>query len=267
MVGELLEELSSFSGREEGLRGIGRYSLYDTVFYRSSDFSHSKRVAWLVGSIEPLLREKMKEGFDLKRALALALVHDDAELITGDYQAATKSKMNAVELAALKDEEMRAIHSLAMRFPKTIGGHVYEELLQDIVELSTPEAQVAKFLDRFDAQGEALHEMYGGNTCIIKRVTNEYGVMPLPFEFYRDALPKMLQSYEHMCTLGGAHPFFRVVEERDWDELVPKRQPHTRESLSQKTGHAQYDGWVEVVLDSGDAEEIANLHTQKEFLP
>lgn len=265
-VDELQQELATFPGREEGLRTIGRYRMYGTMFYRSSDYSHSKRIAWLVEAVEPVLTEKFGDAFDMKRALVLALVHDDAELITGDHQAAEKSAMSKEALAALDGEEMRATEALSKKFPRTLGGYVYREMLEDMMEKNSKEAQVAKFLDRFDAQGEAWHEMFGGNTCITTRVKNGYGELPLPFELYARLLPDMLRSYEYMNMLAGSHPFFSAPEHMDWSAIAAVSRPHTQESLPIPTGHLQYDMWKQVVLDSGDAEEVANLYTQKEFL-
>jgi 5'-deoxynucleotidase YfbR-like HD superfamily hydrolase len=139
-----------------------RYSLYAPVYYRSSDFLHSKRVAWLVESVEPIITEGLP-NFDIARAVATALVHDDAELLVGDIQAGNKGKMSKEELQAIDDAERKAIDALAEKFPKTLGGYNYKEMLEDVLDFTTPEAQVVKYLDRFDALGEALHELYAGS--------------------------------------------------------------------------------------------------------
>lgn len=264
-VAALLEELSHFPGREEGLRKIKRFTLYSTVFYRFSDFSHSKRVAWHVATIQPLLKQAHPD-LDIDKALAIALVHDDAELITGDYQAGNKSKMTSEQLATLDQEERDAVAELAKRFPKTIGGYVYQDLLLDAMELASKEAQIAKYLDRQDALGETLHELYGGNVTWTINVVNEFGTIPTPFEFYLDKQPKMIDRHESLMVLRDKHPFFATPEQRDWKAVVPTRAPHTKESLPEFAGHPQYDAWRQMVLQSGDSEEIENLYTQREFI-
>jgi len=266
IIAELLQELSLFPGREEALRTIKRYSLYKTFFYRSSDYSHSKRVAWLIEDAAPAITERLGSNFDFKKALAIGLVHDDAEIVTGDYQAATKHNMSKEKLAELAAEERKAITELASRFPTTLGGYRYEDLMLEVLDLPTPESQVAKFLDRFDAQGEAWHELFAGNISVTERVTNEYGENLLPYEYYAIALPRMLESYEYMRKLQGCHVFFATPELRDWPAIVKDQRPHTRESLAVPTGHTQYDEWKNAVLTFGDSEEIKNLYTQQEFL-
>ncbi len=265
MVSELLNELADFPGREEGLRKIKRFTLYSTVFYRFSDFSHSKRVAWHAASIESLLLQ-VHPGFDIKRALAIALVHDDAELITGDYQAGNKSKMTKEQLDALDQEERVAVATLAERFPKTVGGFLYKELLEDVMELRTKEAQVVKYLDRQDALGETLHELYGGNTTWTVNVVNEFGTIPTPFEFYLDKQPKMIEKHASLVALKDKHPFFMTPMQMDWKRFVPTQRPHTPTSICSLTGHPQYDAWRQVVIGSGDSEEIENLYTQRELI-
>jgi hypothetical protein len=262
---ELLAELSAFPGREEGLRTIKRFTLYDTVFYRFSDFSHSKRIAWQLEDMADLLKS-VHLDFDLTRALAIALVHDDAELVTGDYQAGNKSKMTLEQLAAIEQEEFEAIKTLAARFPKTIGGYVYQELLEDVVVLNSKEAQVAKYLDRHDALGETLHELYGGNKTFTINVVNEFGTIPTPFDFYYEKQPSMIEKYPALLALRDKHVCFELPERRDWSTLVFSQKPHTSESIRMPTGHPQYDEWKRVVLASGNGEEIENLYTQREFL-
>lgn len=264
-VRELLDELSAFSGREEGLRRIKRYHIYKTLFYRSSDYSHSKRVAWHVVSLAPAITKHLPQ-FDARRALALALVHDDAELMTGDHQAGNKKNMTPEQLAALNEQERVAIGELASRFPATVGGYSYREMLEDILDIQSVEAQVVKYLDRTDAMGEALHELYAGNVCMNTNVTTEYGLITLPFQSYYEMLPKMIERYEPLGVLRGSHVFFDVPEQRDWTAIVSAGVPHTRESLGTPSGHPQYDAWKRSVLAAQDSEEIKNLYTQVEFL-
>ncbi|HVV15323.1 MAG TPA: YfbR-like 5'-deoxynucleotidase [Candidatus Paceibacterota bacterium] len=264
-VSDLLAELSLFPGREDGLRKIKRYSNEKVAFYRSSDFSHSKRVAWLVYSLIPLLSE-VDKTFDIGRAVAMALVHDDAELITGDHQAGNKSKMTKEQLAAIADEEREAIAALAKRYPKTLGGYVYQDLVQDLADLKNSEAHFVKYFDRFDALGETYHELFAGNVVWTQNVVNEWGIIPTPFMYYYDRLPPMVEKYPILTALKGKHVFFDVPEAREWESFVLTRQPHTKDSILASTGHRQYDAWRSVVIDSADQEEIANLYSQQEYL-
>lgn len=243
-----------------------RYHIYKNFYYRSSDFSHDKRVAWLLQSITPLLQELLGTSFNSERALAMALVHDDDELIVGDYQAGEKSKMTSEQLAHIKKEEQEAIVRLAEKFPKQVGGFAYLDLLTDVLEIQSPEAQVVKYLDRFDAMGEALHELYAGNACVNTNVTTEYGLITLPFQSYYEMLPKMIEKHSTLGQLKNKHVFFELPQQGDWHSVVVEGKPHTKESLTVPTGHPQYDAWKQVMLEQGDDEEIENLYTQREFI-
>lgn len=264
MIPQLLQELDVFEGREEGLRGIMRYSLYSTVYYRSSDFTHSKRVAWLVESLEPIITEKLP-NFDMVRAVATALAHDDAELLIGDIQAGNKGKMSKEELQAIDDAERKAIDALADKFPKTLGGYNYKDMLEDVLDFTTPEAQVVKYIDRFDALGEALHELYAGNVVMNTPVVNEYGTIPTPFEYYYTKLPQMMEQYQALGALKNTHPFFEIAEVKDWARVVAESRPHTKESFAAPAGHKQYDVWKKVLLENADEETLNDLLIQKEF--
>jgi len=73
-----------FDGREQALRGILRYSLYQPVFYRSSVYDHSLRVSWMIQTLAPVMSST--ESIDVDRFTFLALVHDDIEMVIGDIQ-------------------------------------------------------------------------------------------------------------------------------------------------------------------------------------
>jgi len=220
----LLEELKSFHGREERLRRIMRYSMYSVMFYRSSVYAHEKRVAWLVESQAPLL-EKSFLTFDVRRSIALALIHDDPEIVTGDTQAGYKRQMREGELEALEEEERAAIDKLAQESPKTLSGYSYRDLLLEILELTSTEARVAKYLDRFDAFGEALHDIYAGNSVLTVSVVTDKGPIPIPPHFYREALPVMQMKFKELGALKDTHLFFSepiVVEKLTPRSVFPQ---------------------------------------------
>jgi 5'-deoxynucleotidase YfbR-like HD superfamily hydrolase len=265
LVSELLAELSTFPGREEGLRKVDRWHINRPMFYRPNLFSHSKKVAWLVSEILPFAERILGNTFDSKRALAIALVHDDAELVTGDYQAGDKANMTKEQLAALDREEREAIETLATRFPKTIGGYNYRELLLDILDMTTPEARVAKYLDRFDGFGEGLHEVYAGNTRFTVPTKTEYGMAPQFYTLNVSLREKMMEKYPELEKTKNKHLFFEFPRDIDCGEVVKGRIPYTQTSLTEPVEFPQYDEWKKVILASGDSEEIKNLYTQREF--
>ncbi|MCC2631215.1 MAG: hypothetical protein K0S38_1024, partial [Candidatus Paceibacter sp.] len=68
--------------REEKLKAINRYSLFEKMMYRSSVWNHTHRVLWLAEELIPIAVKYVK--LDANKVRVLALVHDDEEMITGD---------------------------------------------------------------------------------------------------------------------------------------------------------------------------------------
>jgi hypothetical protein len=88
---------TDFTGREEALRNITRWSIQPVMFYRSNLFTHAKRVHGAVCAATPPARTLLP-GFDARRAEILACMHDDIEIIIGDIQAGNKLKMSKEQL-------------------------------------------------------------------------------------------------------------------------------------------------------------------------
>lgn len=263
IVSSLLEELSAFAGREEALRKEFRWKNRTPMFYRPHLHTHGKHVAWLVQDVVPTIKAR-GESFDEKLAYALSLVHDDPEIVTGDYAAGDKARMSKDQLQAIADEEMNAIDELAARYPKTIGGFSYRDLLVDMVQLTTKEAQVAKLMDRFDGWGEGLHEIYAGNKAFVGPIVNEYGVTPRFGELNIQLREGMFAKLPYLQSLRDSHVLMQIDALPDMEALCSVGTPHTRDSLEQEAGYPQYDAWLKVMLASSDAEEIENLHTKRE---
>jgi len=90
----LKADFDGFYGREEKLKGILRYNMErrTPMFYRTNLLLHCQRVNLLVEDILEIVSESC-ENFNSDKALTLALVHDDAEIVTGDVQLYYKEKM------------------------------------------------------------------------------------------------------------------------------------------------------------------------------
>lgn len=194
-----------FDGRDADLRSVTRYSMYDIMMYRTNLYTHSHRTAALVRAINSHALSLFK-GYDTKKAELIALVHDDAEIIFGDIQAGNKSKMTPEQLREVHEQEARAIKKIAKRFPKQVGGYVYETLLEEAADYSSLEAQVVCYADKYDALGEAYHEALAGNHYFVTNVVNEYGKIPTPFEYYRDFFGGFLSRFPSLAPLFGVPP-------------------------------------------------------------
>ncbi len=257
----------SFAGRSLALRTVTRYSIFKVMYYRSNLLTHSKRVLWIIQQILPLIETTFTSSVDTTKLQLLALVHDDPEIITGDFQAGNKAKMSNQELAKIVAIEKRAIEELAVRFPFSLLGYPYKNLLTESAEVSSQESKILKYADRFDAFGEALHEIFAGNRTFITPVTNEYGTIDLPTQFY----PRYFNEFKiknpefhALFSKNHHHPFFNPIEPDNLETLVSSGHPHSPTSIIRATFYQPYNFWKETILQSEDHEEIENLYTQKE---
>ncbi len=257
---------NKFVGRDEALKNVKRFSLYPVMYYRSDLYQHSHHVAWLVREINHLAARVLPKNYDMRKAEIMAIVHDDAEIIFGDYQAGNKSKMSQIQLSAIKNQEYRAINELAAKFPKEVGGYNYKQLLTEMVEYSSLEAQIVCFADKYDALGESLHEIYAGNTVYVTPVVNEYGEIPLPTKYYQNYLNNFVVKFpDTKPLLDAAHALFVPVVDRDYRSIAESSQEHTSESVFRVTDDHHYDTWKNIILKYADEELTSALHTQREF--
>lgn len=252
-------DLSAFpKEREEKLRAILRYSLFDVMLYRASVWDHVQRVSWIV---EELARYSADLNIDIERARVLALVHDDAEMITGDYQAGHKAKMSKDELQKLDVEEERAAKKLAATYPKMVHGYEYESLLLHSLRKDCDEALLVMYADKFDAYNETLHEVLAGN----------YGFV-WSLMFYEQWFAKYLSKYPRLHRFAAqTSPFILGGDNRHQPQKVIRAEyvghgtPHTKESVKTPSGFAFYNAWRELILRL-DSRGERFLTEQKEFL-
>lgn len=254
-----------FIGRKERLAAIPRYHVYSPMFYRSSVYDHAVRVHYLLKEALPIVQTAF-EDFDTRRSLALALVHDDWEIVMGDFQAGNKALLSPDQIQDLHAQEIAAIDNIAKQFPEHLGTYRYASLLIEAFETETIESQVVKYLDRFDALGEAMHELFAGNHRFANPVTTAYGTLELPASFY---LKRFNQNQRYYPLLGkllrlNKLPFmesFPTIDER----LIAKQgKPHTETSLLIPKGHPAYDWWIATLIKHLNAEQIRELYEQKE---
>ncbi|HLD70798.1 MAG TPA: YfbR-like 5'-deoxynucleotidase, partial [Negativicutes bacterium] len=156
---QVLKPFPAWRGRK--LRKTKRYVAFDVFYYRSSLWLHHLRVAALVQELAPVILGVWKD-FDIVRAWTGALIHDDHELVIGDIPLFYKEEMTDGEKEALLELEMGAAESLAKKFPKTVNGYNYHELLLGAILKNTREARVVSYLDKLDAYCEASHEFAAG---------------------------------------------------------------------------------------------------------
>ena len=257
---------NQFVGREEALKQVIRYHIYSPMFYRSQLATHAKHVLWLYQTILPLAEQIFGADFDSTKAQLLAVVHDDPETIMGDIVAGHKKKMTMMELAAISEKEQMAIAALAERYPFSILGYNYGDLMREGQALKTPEAKLLKYVDRFDALGEALHELFAGNAAFATSSVHEkFGVIDMPVPFYQEYIVDFLKKNPEFIELfQKPHPLFAPLPFFDTEAVLRSGHPHSLFTLRQPSDFTPYEFWKKTILDSGDEEEIQNLYRQKE---
>ncbi|PIT86651.1 MAG: hypothetical protein COU33_01960, partial [Candidatus Magasanikbacteria bacterium CG10_big_fil_rev_8_21_14_0_10_43_6] len=89
-----------FEGREENLKKIYRFSMFEKFTHRNHLWTHEQRVAYIIKDLFPSIKITLPKA-DRKKAFTLALVHDDAEVLTGDVQFGHKIHMTQEQLKKL----------------------------------------------------------------------------------------------------------------------------------------------------------------------
>ncbi len=245
--------------REIALKNICRYSMFDVFFYRSNLWVHNNRVLWILEEIIPIAKKYFK--FDVEKARILALVHDDAEIITGDIQAGHKALMSKKELAEIAKDERQAVDELVKIYPKTVHGYSYKHLLMHSLKKDCIEAQLVSYADKIDAYCESTHELLAGNITAIRSVM-----------FYTKVRLEFPKKFPQLAQfLLNKESYFIDTESRSLLQVKPKNykglnKPFTKETIRTKTDLLFYNSWKNVVIKKGGKEGLNYLITQKEFL-
>ncbi len=256
------ELFRNFVGRDEALKKVKRYGNYPVVLYRSSLYEHCRRMVFLLQYVE---HEIKAAGLDFDRLIVMAFVHDDVEIVIGDIVAGDKAVMSSAQLQEVADAESRAIDVLGERFPTSVGSYRYADLLHEAHDMKTSEAWLLKYIDRFDAFGEALHEVHAGNATMTESIISQYGKNPTPFDFY----------IEYLSSFSGKNPqlsqffinpvgIFKSPEIVDFLAIARQGKLHAKENFEARSPYEPYWLWKQSVLRFGSAEDINYLLNPRE---
>jgi 5'-deoxynucleotidase YfbR-like HD superfamily hydrolase len=243
--------------RKTALENIYRYDFFDVLLYRSNLWRHNYRVLWLLEEIIPVAKKYLE--FDSEKARTLALVHDDAEIVTGDVQAIVKARMSAEELKELGEQEEKAINNIVTNYPKEINGYSYKSLLEHAAKKDCIEARLVSYVDKVDAHCESLHEVYAGNISLLRSVIFYASTIP-SFPIKYPELKELLSDKSSPLTYlsDQISPF--KIESAKYKNL---NRPHSKESLEINNDYPFYKLWKEIVIRNG---KIDWLLDQKEYL-
>jgi 5'-deoxynucleotidase YfbR-like HD superfamily hydrolase len=242
--------------REEKLKQIYRYSYFDVVYYRSNLWMHTHRVLWLLEELIPIAKKSI--DFDEEKARALALVHDDPEMLTGDIQAIEKQRMTKEQQSKMEENDLRAIDEIAKQYPEFINGYSYRELLRHAAKKDCIEAKLVSYVDKLDAYCESLHDLYAGNLSLLRSVVFYANALPL-FPIKYPELKELLSSKESTLTFLTDQISPGEILFENYKSL---NKPHTKESLLINTDFPFYKTWKHIVIERGRMDWLID---QKEY--
>jgi len=229
-----------FIGREERLQSIIRFNdpTFSVMFYRTNLLIHSSRVYVILEDLIPELVLAYGLILNVKKMLLLALVHDDAEIITGDIQLYRKEQMSPAELADIAAAEAIAIEKLVARWPSHIEEFSYRELLYHALRKDCLEAQLVSYADKVDGFCESLHELHAGN----ERFTR-------PVNLYVRRLKEFSEKFPILRKiLSGKHSLLQTPIHIDAARIIAEAKYHTQESITKRTCSPHYDRWRELTV-------------------
>jgi putative hydrolase of HD superfamily len=118
-----------------------------------SDAEHSWAVALACMLLKSRLEEEFGQKLDGEKMLKMALVHDIAEIKTGDTKTwDTKARVNKEE------KERKAIQGLASKLPEDLREELVD-VWEEVEARESLEAKIVKSIDRFDP---VLHRTFHG---------------------------------------------------------------------------------------------------------
>lgn len=246
-------DFSGFAGRDEKLEKIIRYNMErrTPMFYRTNLLLHSRRVAVLLGDIMDDVTTVYGAEFNSDKALTLALVHDDAEIVTGDVQVYYKDRMSGKELDNVHENELKGIHILCSIWPSEVNGFSYKGLLLNALNKNCLEAQVVSYCDKVDAFCECLHELYACN----KKFQG-------PAKDYIDKIrgfPVKFPSLKKLLFGKLEHSLLTFPKDLDIEKILKEGKFHTIESIGKISGISHYDRWKELTIKNFGEDVLINV--------
>lgn len=124
----------------------------DGLFENNAE--HTYMMMFLAMLLAPHIEEEFAQKLDMKRVYELALVHDVAEIVTGDIP--TWETLSPEVRAEKGKQERFAVEHLLTDVPLDSKNYLLE-LWQESEDRQTLEAKFVKSLDRMDP---ALHRVY-----------------------------------------------------------------------------------------------------------
>jgi hypothetical protein len=250
--------------REEKLKTLLRHDGFEVMYYRPSVFFHTLRVYAMVQRVIPIAEDIFyfsQVPFEGELALAIAMCHDDPEMVTGDPSVIKKDHMSAAQRKELDQKGLEAIDMLATDMPTMFMGYIYKRLLMHAHRKDCIEAQLVKWLDWLDACCEIQHELFAGNMLFVRALMRTVAGTASLKETYPGLAPLLERGDSAFLQVGFDKHVTPFVRSLPYAHLG---KPHTRQSIALATDFPLYNAWRQVVVDDLGEEGIAWLTTQVE---
>lgn len=228
--------------------------MFELFYYRPTLWHHSIRVSLLVNELFDFAKDVMP-GVDWKKAQVMALIHDDAEMITGDVQLGHKQRMTEEQLKAVEKNEEEAIVKLAEIYPKKIAGFEYASMLKNVLYKDTVEAQVVGFVDKMDAYCESLHELFAGNISSLRAVINYVGIL----KDIQKKFPNLKPIFDKPKSFLTTTDFYTDPWRVHAKDYIHLGKPHSPETIHLPTQFILYNKWKQLVIDNLGEEGVSIL--------
>ena len=227
---------------------LGEIERYHTLpmIHRTDNLIHSVRTNWITNFIHNVMA---KNGYDIEcdwdRACMLALVHDDAEIFTGDTPMPKKRNATSRQIRAMEEMEYVAKHRLD-NFAYITGGYPdYRKMLDEASEKQTIESQAVNVADKLDALGEMLHEVRSGNDIFLDVLKG-----------YKPVFDEFLDKYKWWQQLSCEEYFkldkFPTIEQAKSIPLLTEEQCYSKrnieKTLLQRSPIPWYDAWIYITV-------------------
>lgn len=262
-----IQALHRLHERRTALEAITRYHAYAPMWFRTTLWTHTQRVAAIARHVVPRINARVgRRWIDPDFTEAICQTHDDPEILTGDEQAGNKAIMTDAQRRELERREYAAIETLSQRYPRYLGPYNYKALLLASMREDLPENWVRQFADKLDGFGEALHELFAGNLRgFATPVTTRFGRIQLPSDFYIDYFASFAEKYPKLAFLTEGPD--RMLDVRApfnaRDVARQGRFPNTF-SIREPTWYQPYNLWRQILLDARGGEEVALLTHPRE---
>lgn len=153
-----LDKILEFLSIVGKLKSTYRFNHLDNFKDNISQHESSADHSWRLALMTFLLIDELKLKLNVEHSLKLALIHDIAEAITGDYDAYEVNQ--GIRKREDKDEgEIKAMKFIKNKFSDNLGKEIFD-LWKESTELKTEESRFVKALDRLETQIQIVDADY-----------------------------------------------------------------------------------------------------------